>query len=172
VQRTAYTAYTEAHHRVLCPTKAASTTALVNLPSCCTELRLRFIDCIDAAPASPCCCLVVTQSYTFKFTVRGRGGHAAIPHLNIDPVPAAAALITALQTLVSRETSPLGSAVLSVTQLQVSIVFLCRLSAVSLSMVAVVVGGWGVCAADMHVASNQPANDCTCGDMGGVWGGW
>lgn len=59
------------------------------------------------------------QSYTFKFTVKGRGGHAAMPHLNIDPVPAAAALITALQTLVSRETSPLGSAVLSVTQLQV-----------------------------------------------------
>lgn len=50
----------------------------------------------------------------------GRGGHAAIPHLNIDPVPAAAALIQALQVLVSRETSPLGSAVLSITQLQVS----------------------------------------------------
>jgi metal-dependent amidase/aminoacylase/carboxypeptidase family protein len=62
------------------------------------------------------------QSYTFKFTVRGRGGHAAMPHLNIDPVPAAAALITALQTLVSRETSPLGSTVLSVTQLQVFVV--------------------------------------------------
>lgn len=44
-----------------------------------------------------------------------------MPHLNIDPVPAAAALITALQTLVSRETSPLGSAVLSVTQLQVCV---------------------------------------------------
>lgn len=51
--------------------------------------------------------------------MEGRGGHAAMPHLNIDPVPAAAALIQALQTLVSRETSPLGSAVLSITQLQV-----------------------------------------------------
>jgi metal-dependent amidase/aminoacylase/carboxypeptidase family protein len=61
------------------------------------------------------------QSYTFKFTIRGRGGHAAIPQRNIDPVPAAAALIGALQTLVSRETSPLGSAVLSVTQLQVRV---------------------------------------------------
>eukprot|EP00879_Flechtneria_rotunda_P009680 GHRR01010129.1.p2 GENE.GHRR01010129.1~~GHRR01010129.1.p2 ORF type:complete len:211 (+),score=62.92 GHRR01010129.1:2489-3121(+) len=41
-----------------------------------------------------------------------------MPHLNIDPVPAAAALIQALQVLVSRETSPLGSAVLSITMLQ------------------------------------------------------
>eukprot|EP00882_Tetradesmus_deserticola_P016803 GHRQ01017967.1.p1 GENE.GHRQ01017967.1~~GHRQ01017967.1.p1 ORF type:complete len:233 (+),score=107.26 GHRQ01017967.1:53-700(+) len=41
-----------------------------------------------------------------------------MPHLNIDPVPAAAALVQALQVLVSRETSPLGSAVLSITQLQ------------------------------------------------------
>ncbi|KAF8058874.1 ILL5 [Scenedesmus sp. PABB004] len=61
---------------------------------------------------------LMAGSLTFKFTVTGRGGHAALPHLNIDPVPAAAALIQALQVLVSRETSPLGSAVLSVTQLQ------------------------------------------------------
>jgi metal-dependent amidase/aminoacylase/carboxypeptidase family protein len=61
------------------------------------------------------------QSLTFKFTVQGRGGHAAMPHLNIDPVPAAAALVQALQVLVSRETSPLGSAVLSITQLQVCV---------------------------------------------------
>jgi hypothetical protein len=63
--------------------------------------------------------LLCLQSLTFKFTVAGRGGHAAMPHLNIDPVPAAAALVQALQVLVSRETSPLGSAVLSITQLQV-----------------------------------------------------
>eukprot|EP00775_Hariotina_reticulata_P002885 gene2885-3175_t len=61
---------------------------------------------------------IMAGSLTFKFTVTGRGGHAAMPHFNIDPVPAAAALIQALQVLVSRETSPLGSTVLSVTQLQ------------------------------------------------------
>ncbi len=38
-----------------------------------------------------------------------------MPHLNADPVVTAAHLITSLQTLISRETSPLGSAVLSVT---------------------------------------------------------
>ncbi|KAF6258480.1 hypothetical protein COO60DRAFT_1518753 [Scenedesmus sp. NREL 46B-D3] len=61
---------------------------------------------------------IMAGSLTFRFTVQGRGGHAAMPHLNIDPVPAAAALVQALQVLVSRETPPLGSAVLSITQLQ------------------------------------------------------
>ena len=45
-------------------------------------------------------------------------GHAAIPHLARDPVVAAAAIVGALQALVSRETSPFASAVLSVTRLQ------------------------------------------------------
>jgi hippurate hydrolase len=51
-----------------------------------------------------------------RFTVRlkGRGGHAAMPHLAVDPVVAAAHIITALQTLVSRNTDPLHSAVVTV----------------------------------------------------------
>jgi IAA-amino acid hydrolase len=63
---------------------------------------------------------IMAGALSFEITVRGRGGHAALPHLNVDPVVAAASLIGALQTLVSRETSPLGSAVLSVAMLQVS----------------------------------------------------
>jgi amidohydrolase len=46
-------------------------------------------------------------------TVRGRGGHGAMPHLNIDPVVAAAEIIVAIQTLVSREISPLHPAVVT-----------------------------------------------------------
>uniref|UniRef100_A0A1D2A0P9 Peptidase M20 dimerisation domain-containing protein n=1 Tax=Auxenochlorella protothecoides TaxID=3075 RepID=A0A1D2A0P9_AUXPR len=53
----------------------------------------------------------------FELVVRGRGGHAAIPELLADPVVASAAIITALQTLVSRETSPFDSAVLSIPKL-------------------------------------------------------
>jgi amidohydrolase len=53
----------------------------------------------------------------FTLTVRGRGGHAAIPHRAADPVVTAAHLVTALQTLVSRNVDPLDSAVLSVTQI-------------------------------------------------------
>lgn len=51
-------------------------------------------------------------------TVRGRGSHAALPHQAADPVVAAAALVMALQTVVSRSLSPLETAVVSVTQIQ------------------------------------------------------
>ncbi|HEU5347965.1 MAG TPA: amidohydrolase [Ktedonobacterales bacterium] len=46
-------------------------------------------------------------------TVRGRGGHGAMPHQAIDPVVVAAQIIVALQTLVSRETDPLHTTVLT-----------------------------------------------------------
>jgi amidohydrolase len=51
------------------------------------------------------------------FTVRltGKGGHGASPHLTIDPVVASAQIISALQTITSRNVSPLESAVVSVT---------------------------------------------------------
>ena len=48
-----------------------------------------------------------------KFKVQGVGGHAAIPHLTIDPVSTSAKIITAAQTLISRELSPLESGVVS-----------------------------------------------------------
>lgn len=47
-------------------------------------------------------------------TIRGRGGHGAAPHEAIDPVPAAASFISALQTIVSREVDPLDTAVVTV----------------------------------------------------------
>ncbi len=50
-------------------------------------------------------------------TVRGRGGHAAMPEQTADPVIAAAQIILALQTVVSRSISMTDSAVVSVTQL-------------------------------------------------------
>ena len=51
-------------------------------------------------------------------TVNGRGGHAAMPHLTIDPIPCAAAIVQSLQTIVSRRVSPVDSAVVSVTVFQ------------------------------------------------------
>lgn len=42
----------------------------------------------------------------FKMTVRGHGGHGAMPHLTVDPVVAAANIINACQTVVAREISP------------------------------------------------------------------
>ncbi|MFM2044525.1 MAG: hypothetical protein RLY86_3101 [Pseudomonadota bacterium] len=52
----------------------------------------------------------------FEIAIAGRGGHAAIPHLAVDPVVISAQLILAIQTLVSRRLSPIDSGVVSVTQ--------------------------------------------------------
>ncbi|EIE22283.1 amidohydrolase, partial [Coccomyxa subellipsoidea C-169] len=53
----------------------------------------------------------------FEIRITGAGGHAAMPHFTVDPIVAAANTISALQVLVSRETSPLGTAVVSVTKI-------------------------------------------------------
>jgi amidohydrolase len=53
----------------------------------------------------------------FEITIVGKGGHAAMPHLTIDPVLVAAHVVTALQSLVSRRRDPFEEGVVSVTQL-------------------------------------------------------
>ena len=50
----------------------------------------------------------------FVIRVYGRGGHGSMPHLCVDPIVASAAIIQSLQTIVSRNTDPLDSVVLSV----------------------------------------------------------
>ena len=52
--------------------------------------------------------------HRFYINVHGKGGHGGIPQRNRDPVVGAAAIIQALQTIVSREASPLQPAVLSI----------------------------------------------------------
>ncbi|CAN7665937.1 MULTISPECIES: M20 aminoacylase family protein [Rhizobium/Agrobacterium group] len=54
---------------------------------------------------------------TFEIVVRGRGAHGAMPHEGADPVVAASQIVSALQTISSRNVSPLESAVVSVTQI-------------------------------------------------------
>ena len=53
----------------------------------------------------------------FKVTIRGRGGHSSRPHLTRDPIVAAAAVVTELQSVVSRRINPLQPAVLSICRL-------------------------------------------------------
>jgi len=53
----------------------------------------------------------------FTIQVRGKGGHAARPHLAVDPVVVAAYIVTALQTIVSREVDPMDQAVVTVGSL-------------------------------------------------------
>ena len=52
----------------------------------------------------------------FRITIRGKGGHAAIPHETVDPVAVGAQVAVNLQHVVSRGVDPLDHAVLSVTQ--------------------------------------------------------
>jgi hippurate hydrolase len=54
----------------------------------------------------------------FEIRVRGRGTHAAMPHLGQDTILAAAQIVAALQAVVSRSCDPLAAAVVSVTRIQ------------------------------------------------------
>jgi amidohydrolase len=50
----------------------------------------------------------------FHFTVKGRGGHGAMPHQTVDAILAASQIVCALQTIVARNVNPLDSAVITV----------------------------------------------------------
>lgn len=56
----------------------------------------------------------MSASDTAKITIRGRGGHAARPHLAVDPVVIAGSLIMALQTVVSRNIDPTQTAIVTI----------------------------------------------------------
>jgi len=55
-----------------------------------------------------------------QLTLRGKGGHGAMPHLTVDPVVTAAHVITALQTIASRNVSPVDAVVVSICSMQTS----------------------------------------------------
>ncbi|MBD9374888.1 amidohydrolase [Rhizobium sp. ARZ01] len=59
---------------------------------------------------------IMAATDEFDIVVKGRGGHAAQPHRTIDPVVIGAQVVTTLQTLVSRNTDPIASLVVSVTK--------------------------------------------------------
>ncbi|KAH7285677.1 hypothetical protein KP509_33G040500 [Ceratopteris richardii] len=59
----------------------------------------------------------------FKAVIQGKGGHAAVPHLTADPIVATSMIIVSLQQLISRETNPLDSQVVSVTSVHGGEVF-------------------------------------------------
>lgn len=60
---------------------------------------------------------IMASEDTFEITVSGRGGHAARPHMVVDPIVIAAEIINALQTVVSRNVDPSGAAVVSCTDI-------------------------------------------------------
>ncbi|WP_316237407.1 M20 aminoacylase family protein [Bradyrhizobium sp. SZCCHNR1015] len=59
---------------------------------------------------------VMAAADTFEVRLKGLGGHAARPNKCVDPIIAAAQIVTALQTIVARNVDPVESAVLSITR--------------------------------------------------------
>jgi len=60
---------------------------------------------------------VMASSNEFKITIHGKGGHAAMPHNALDPMPVAAAMVQAFQTIISRNLKPIEAGVISVTMI-------------------------------------------------------
>lgn len=56
----------------------------------------------------------------FKIVIKGRGGHAAKPHDTVDPIVMSAQIVTALQTIASRNVDPVDQVVVSVTSIESS----------------------------------------------------
>jgi hippurate hydrolase len=54
---------------------------------------------------------------TIRITVRGRGGHASAPHLAVDPISVAAAIVQALQTMVTRRVDAFDPAVVTIANI-------------------------------------------------------
>jgi len=68
---------------------------------------------LSAAPGP-----VMAAADRFVVRIRGRGGHAALPHLAVDPLVAASQVVTGLQTIVSRSLDPQEPAVVSVCSIR------------------------------------------------------
>jgi hippurate hydrolase len=62
---------------------------------------------------------VMASLNTFRIVLHGKGCHAALPHLGLDPVPVAAQMIMAFQTILTRNANPLDAGLLSVTMLHI-----------------------------------------------------
>ncbi len=60
---------------------------------------------------------VMASSNEFHITITGKGGHAALPHTTVDPVPVACQMVQAFQTIITRNKKPVDAGVISVTMI-------------------------------------------------------
>jgi amidohydrolase len=65
----------------------------------------------------------MASSSVFTITIEGHGGHGAAPHLATDPILAAAQIVVALQSIVSRNTNPQDSVVVSIGEFSAGTTF-------------------------------------------------
>ncbi|OMO91584.1 Peptidase M20 [Corchorus olitorius] len=78
------------------------------------HLSVRFPSGVVASNPGP----VLAASGFFEAVIHGKGGHAALPQHTIDPILAASNVIVSLQHLISRETDPLDSQVITIAKFQ------------------------------------------------------
>ena len=61
---------------------------------------------------------IMSAKRNFDIVVHGRGGHGSMPHLNVDPIVCAAAMVQSLQTIVSRNINPIDAGILSINMIE------------------------------------------------------
>ena len=61
---------------------------------------------------------LMSAKRNFQICIHGTGGHGSMPHLSIDPIVCAAAVVQSLQTVVSRNTDPLDAAILTINMIE------------------------------------------------------
>jgi len=86
-------------------------------------IGLHLISMLDQGRVGVRAGTVFASANRFIITVRGKGGHAAMPNHSVDPIVISAYIITALQTLISRETSPFSPAVITIGTLNAGTAF-------------------------------------------------
>lgn len=62
--------------------------------------------------------VLMAAKRNFDILIYGAGGHGSMPHLNIDPIVCASAVVQSLQTVISRNINPLDAAILSINMIQ------------------------------------------------------
>jgi hippurate hydrolase len=60
---------------------------------------------------------MMASSNEFTITIHGKGSHAALPHLGVDPMPVACQMVMAFQTIITRNRNPVDPGVISVTMI-------------------------------------------------------
>ncbi|MBT5582520.1 MAG: amidohydrolase [Phycisphaerae bacterium] len=73
---------------------------------------------LDLGLLASCPGPILASADGFEARITGKGGHAAMPHLCIDPIAAAAAVIQSAQQVVSRQVDPIQGGVLSITRVE------------------------------------------------------
>lgn len=91
---------------------------LLKEPKPIQAFTLHSFPTLPTGVIASCAGTIKAAAERFEVVISGVGGHAAYPHLVVDPIVAASSIVMNLQTLVSRSLSPLESGVCSITKFE------------------------------------------------------